>query len=238
MLVRGFKIVFRSPRLLLLGALPALITGFALLAAVVALVVWAPGVITWATPFADSWDPTLREFLRAGIGISLVVGLVAVGLLLFAAITLAIGAPFYERITRHVEKQLGEVTANTSVSWWQSAGDNTVVVGTSLLVTVLLFLIDLIPVAGEIVGLITGICVNAWLFGLELSAMPLSRHGLTLHERRELLKKRRAMAIGFTLPTYLLCLVPLVAIIVMPAAAAGSTLLAHRLLTEGKLRRT
>jgi CysZ protein len=40
------------------------------------------------------------------------------------------------------------------------------------------------------------------------------------------------MAFGFALPAYLLCLVPLLAIIVMPAATAGGTLLAQRLLEE------
>jgi len=49
--------------------------------------------------------------------------------------------------------------------------------------------------------------VSAWLFGLELSVVPFSRRGLPLAARRHLLGRRRAMAFGFALPAYLLCLV-------------------------------
>jgi len=47
LLLRGFGIVFRTPRLLLLGALPAVLTGGLLLALVIALAVFAPGLIAW-----------------------------------------------------------------------------------------------------------------------------------------------------------------------------------------------
>jgi CysZ protein len=70
------------------------------------------------------------------------------------------------------------------------------------------------------------------MFGLELSVVPFSRRGLPLAARRHVLGQRRAMAFGFALPAYLLCLVPLLAIIVMPAATAGGTLLAQRLLAD------
>lgn len=232
MLLRGFGIVFRRPRLLLLGALPALITGTLLIAGVITLAIWAPDLVAWATPFADSWDQTSREVVRAGIGISLVVGLIALGLMVFAAITLAIGAPFYERIAKHVEDQLGGVPATAPTSWWTDTTDNAKVVGASALLAIPLFLIDLVPVVGETVGPVIGVCVNAWLFGHELTMVPFTRRGLPLEARRHLFKQNRAMAIGFSLPAYVLCLVPLAAIVVMPAATAGGTLLAHRLVSR------
>jgi CysZ protein len=230
LLLRGFGIVFRTPRLLLLGALPAVVTSGLLLALVVVLGVFAPDLVAALTPFADGWNATYRELLRDLVAVALIVGLVYFGLLLFAAATLAIGAPFYESIARRVEDQLGGAPAEADTSWWADTLDNAKVVGASALLAVPLFLVDLVPVVGETAGPVIGVCVSAWLFGLELSVVPFARRGLPLAARRHLLGQHRALAFGFALPAYLLCLVPLLSIIVMPAATAGGALLAHRLL--------
>jgi CysZ protein len=232
LLLRGFGIVFRTPRLLLLGALPALLTSGLLLALVIVLAVFAPGLIEWATPFLNDWDPVYRQLVRELIGVALVVALIFFGLLLFAAVTLAIGAPFYESIARRVEDQVGGVSTEQDTSWWTDTLDNAKVVGTSALLSIPMFFLDLVPGVGEIAGPVIGVCVSAWLFGLELSVVPFSRRGLPLAARRHVLGQRRAMAFGFALPAYLLCLVPLLAIVVMPAATAGGTLMAHRLLED------
>ncbi|MFI9386431.1 EI24 domain-containing protein [Kutzneria sp. NPDC052558] len=232
LLLRGFGIVLRTPRLLLLGALPAVLTGGLLLALVIVLAIFAPDLITWATPFLDGWDPTYRALVRDLIGVALVVAVIFFGLLLFAAVTLAVGAPFYEAIANRVENQLGGVSTEHDTPWWTDTLDNAKVVGASALLSVPMFLIDLVPGIGEVAGPIIGVCVSAWLFGLELSVVPFSRRGLPLAARRHVLGQRRAMAFGFALPAYLLCLVPLLALVVMPAATAGGTLLAHRLLEE------
>src|SRR5262249_26495133 len=89
LLLRGFGIVFRTPRLLLLGALPALVTGGLLLGLVITLGVFAPDLVALVTPFADGWDATYRELFRDLVDVALVVALIYFGLLLFAAATLA-----------------------------------------------------------------------------------------------------------------------------------------------------
>ena len=40
--------------------------------------------------------------------------------------------------------------------------------------------------------------------------------------------------LGLAVPTYLLCLVPLAALVVIPAAMAGGTVLSHRLLNGAR----
>ena len=47
-----------------------------------------------------------------------------------------------------------------------------------------------------------------------------------------MLGSRRALTLGFGVATWLLFLVPLGAIIVMPAAVAGATMLSRRVVTE------
>lgn len=74
--------------------------------------------------------------------------------------------------------------------------------------------------------------VTAWFLALELvaAAVPFSRRGWDLKQRRELLSTRRALALGLGTPATGLCAIPLAAIIVMPAAFVGGVLLAHETL--------
>ncbi|MFI9814424.1 EI24 domain-containing protein [Saccharothrix variisporea] len=236
LLAKGFGLVFRSPRLLLIGAIPALITTVLLVGSVIALGVWIDDIAAWATPFADDWNESLRAATRFVAGASIIGAFLAVGLLLFSAITLVIGGPFYEHIAETIEDEhLGGVPESQKVSWARSAAvgirDAIFLVGLAVLCAIPLFAAGFIPVVGQTVVPVIAVCVNATLLGIELTGIPFTRRGLKLTVRRRVLRSRRAVTLGFAVPTYLLCLVPLAALVVFPAAMAGGTVLAHRLLT-------
>ncbi|WP_121012473.1 EI24 domain-containing protein [Saccharothrix australiensis] len=237
LLAKGFGLVFRSPKLLLIGAIPALITSALLIGSLVALGVWIDDIAAWVTPFADGWNEALRTATRFAAGVSIIGAYVAVGLLLFSALTLVIGGPFYEHIAETVEdEQLGGVPEAQRVSWGRSAAvgirDAVVLVGLAVLCAIPLFLAGFIPVVGQTVVPVVAVCVNATLLGIELTGIPFTRRGLKLDVRRRVLRKRRALTLGFAVPTYLLTLIPLAALVVFPAAMAGGTVLAHRLLHD------
>ncbi|NUT96648.1 MAG: hypothetical protein HOY78_31955 [Saccharothrix sp.] len=236
LLAKGFGLVFRSPRLLLIGAIPAVITTVLLIGSVVALGVWIDDIAAWATPFADDWNESLRAVARFVAGASIIGAFLAVGLLLFSAITLVIGGPFYEHIAETIEDEhLGGVPDSQKVSWGRSAAvgirDAVFLVGLAILCAIPLFAAGFIPVVGQTVVPVIAVCVNATLLGIELTGIPFTRRGLKLGVRRRVLRSRRAVTLGFAVPTYLLCLIPLAALVVFPAAMAGGTVLAHRLLT-------
>ena len=63
-----------------------------------------------------------------------------------------------------------------------------------------------------------------------LASRALAGRGYTRAERARLLRAGRARTLGFGVATHLCFLVPLGAVAVMPAAVAGSTLLAQDLL--------
>jgi CysZ protein len=239
-LAKGFRIVLGTPRLLARGALPALISLLLLIGGLVALVVWIDDITAWVTPFADDWSQWWRGLIRIAAGISVVGAAIAVGMLLFTGLTIAIGAPFYESIAEEVEDQLGGVPEAEQAGWARSAaagiGDSLRLVLFSLLVAIPLFFAGFIPVLGQTVVPILAICVSAWLLGMELTGIPFSRRGMDLKARRRVLRKRRSMVLGLALPAYLLFLVPFAVLIVMPAAMAGGTLLAHRALQDNKHR--
>jgi CysZ protein len=230
---RGLGILLRSPRLLVIGALPALLTTLLLLGAVVALGYWIDDLSALVTPFADGWAAGWREAVRFAVGVALFAGALVVGVLGFSALTLAVGAPFYEHIAEKVADSLG-ADATAEPSWgrlfWWGLRDGVVLVARSLLFAIPLLLLGFVPVLGQTVVPVLLALVTAWFLALELVAVPFYRRGMDLRQRQDLLRRRRALAIGLGLPASLLCAIPFAAIIVMPVAFVGGVLVAHEVL--------
>ncbi|MFD9738621.1 EI24 domain-containing protein [Umezawaea sp. NPDC059074] len=236
LLAKGFGLVFRSPKLLLIGAIPAVLSSALLIGGLILLATNIDTIAAWATPFADDWSETTRTVTRFAAGISMIGAFLAIGLLAFTAITIVIGGPFYEHIAESIEDtELGGVPEAEQVPWWRSAlngvRDAVLLIGIAILLAIPLFAAGFIPVVGQTVVPVIAVCVNGWLLGIELTGIPFTRRGKTLKERRAALRSKRAVTLGFSVPSYLLCLIPLAAIVVMPAAMAGGTVLAHRLIT-------
>jgi CysZ protein len=228
---RGLGILLRSPRLLLIGALPAVLTMVLLLGGMVALVYWFNDLGAWLTPFADDWSEGWRTTIRIAAGVALIGLAYAVGQIAFTALTLAIGGPFYEHIAEKVEDDLGGVPGAVDLSFgrllWLGLRDGLLLVLRSLMFTIPLFFLGFVPVLGQTLVPVLIALVTAWFMALELIAVPFYRRGMDLKQRRLVLKKRRGLALGLGLPASLLCLIPLAAIIVMPVAFVGGVLVAR-----------
>jgi CysZ protein len=227
-------ILLRSPRLLLIGALPAVVTALLLLAGLVALVYWADDLAALITPFADGWAEGVRTAVRVAAGVAVVAATAVVGLISFSALTLAVGGPFYEHIAEKVEDDLGETPGDVDLPWWRLLGmglrDGIVLVLRSLMFTIPLLVAGFIPVVGQTVVPMLLALVTAWFLTLELVAVSFYRRGMNLTQRRALLRKRRGLALGLGLPASLLCAIPLAAIVVMPVAFVGGVLVAREAL--------
>ena len=226
---RGLGFWIRSPRLCLLGAVPALISAVLLAGALVALVLLAGDIAGWITPFADDWSKSGRDTFRTIVAIALVGAGGLIEVLVFTALTLAIGDPFYERISAAVEARHGGLPDAAEVSFWRSLADSARFLGVSLLVGVPLFLAGFIPAVGQTVVPVIGALVGGWLLAVELSGTPFARRGKPLAERRAILRRHRPLALGFGVCVFACFLIPLGAVIVMPGAVAGATLLTRRL---------
>ncbi|WP_026454152.1 EI24 domain-containing protein [Saccharomonospora iraqiensis] len=231
---RGLGILLRSPRLLLIGALPVVLTTLLLLAGLVALVSSIDDLAALITPFADGWDEGWRTAVRVVAGVALAGGALAVGLIGFSALTLAVGGPFYEHIAEKVEDDLDGPVPEADIPWWRSVWmgirDGVELLLRSLAWTVPLFVAGFVPVLGQTVVPVLLALVTAWFLALELVAVPFTRRGMDLARRRAALRGRRGLALGLGLPTALLCLVPLAALVVMPVAFVGGVFVAHETL--------
>lgn len=229
-LVRGLGTWRRRPALMLLGMVPALLVLLAVLAALVALLLHVGDLVAWATPFADDWSGGLRDLLRLGLAVLVVLGFVVVSSLTFTAITLTVGDPFYEKIWAETERMLGGDVPDQGPGLWKSVKDGAALAGTGLLLGVGVFVLGLLPVVGAVVGLVLGVTVSGRLLAGELLSRPLEARGLDRVARAEVLRRDRATVLGFGVATQLCFLVPLGAVAVMPAAVAGATMLARDLL--------
>lgn len=230
--MHGFVLVARTPRLLLLGMLPALVTALVVVAAIVGLLFVVGDLVAWATPFADDWADGVRSVLRFAIGAALVGGAVLIGVITFVTVTLTIGSPFYERISVRVDHALGGLPADGPESVDGGLTDAFRPIIMSVGVALVAFVAGLVPVAGTVAVAVISAVGAGWMMALELTEKPLSARGFNLDGRRDQLRRRRVLALSFGIPAYLLCLVPIVALVTMPAAVAGATLLARELRGE------
>jgi CysZ protein len=228
---RGFRGWSTQPKLMLMGALPALIVAIVFGAGLVALAVNSPAIADWATPFADEWDEPWRSTVRVSAALALVAGGVLLVMLTFTAITLAVGDVFYERIWRATEERLGEAPPEPAGGFWRLLGRGVVnglrLVVLSVLIGLGLFVVGLIPFIGTVAAAVLGAFLGGWVLALELTGFAFDARSLALADRRRLLGARRARTVGFGAAVYLLFLIPLGAVLVMPAAVVGATILAR-----------
>lgn len=234
LLGRGLELVLRSPRLLALGLFPAFVAGILYAVALVFLIRFLPDLARSSTGFADGWATGLRDLLEVLAGIAILGVSVLLGLLAFTAVTLAVGDPFYERISELVERRYGGVPDAVEVGFWRSlrrsVADSIRLITLSILVGIPLFLLGLVPVVGQVVSPVLGALVGGWMLAVELTGAPFQRRGQRLRDRRRVLRAHRPFALGFGVAVFLCFLIPLGAILLMPAAIAGATLLSRRVL--------
>ncbi|GAB3797312.1 EI24 domain-containing protein [Micromonospora zhanjiangensis] len=236
LLFRGFAVYARQPRLVLLGLVPALITGALFVAAFATLVVFVDDLAALVTPFADGWSAGARGTVRVIAGLAFLGLGGLIGVLTFVAVTLVVGDPFYEAISERVEDRFGGVPNAVDVPFWRSlrrsAADSIRLVAKSVLIGVPLFVAGFIPVFGQFVVPVIGALVGGWFLALELVGAPFYRRGLRLPDRRRALRAVRPTAVGFGAAVFVVFLIPLGAVLFMPAAVSGAALLARRSLGD------
>src|SRR4029453_899393 len=103
----GVGMYARSPGIMMLGLVPALISGALLIGSLVALAYYVDDVATYITPYAGSWNASVAQLVRALVSIAIVLAWVLLSVLFYTAFTLLIGQPFYEAISKKVEDKLG-----------------------------------------------------------------------------------------------------------------------------------
>ncbi|MDZ5623169.1 EI24 domain-containing protein [Nocardioides bizhenqiangii] len=229
-LFRGLKMWRQRPGLMLLGIVPAVLVLVLLLGLLVAVVLLADDLIDWATPFADDWSEAERGVLRIGLYLAVIVGSLFLSVVTFTGLTLAVGDPFYERIWKGTELMLGGEVPEKGVGWLRGARDGVGLVLLGMATTILVFAVGLVPVIGPIVGPVLGITIAGRLLAGELVSRGLEARGMDRAAQKALLADHRPMMLGFGVVVQLCFLIPFGAVLMMPAAVVGATMLAREVL--------
>ncbi|MDN3309880.1 EI24 domain-containing protein [Microbacterium oryzae] len=231
---RGFGWWRRRPRVMAAALLPAALVGAALTAGLIVLGAFLPEIVASVTPWADGWASGWAAAIRLLVGAALLAGAVVLAVATFTALSLFVGEPFYDRVWRSVESAQAEAVPDAGYGMWRAAGDAISLVLRGLGIAMLTLAVGFVPVAGAVLAAVLGATFSGWMLADELTARALTARGLGPVERRALRRASRARVLGFGVATHLCLLVPLGAVIAMPAAVAGSTLLAHTLLERAQ----
>ncbi|GAA3305196.1 EI24 domain-containing protein [Streptomyces cinereospinus] len=242
-LLKGQRWVARHGKQYGFGLLPGLITLVLYAGALVALALWGEDAVAWATPFADDWSSPWGGLFRGFLTAVLFALALLLAVLTFTAVTLLVGQPFYEALSESVDRDVApDGTAPVSGlplhrELWISARDSLRILVRAAVWGVLLFALGFVPVAGQTVVPVLGFFVTGFFLTEELTSVALQRRGVELRDRLALLRSRKTLVWGFGTPLGLAFLVPFVAVLLMPGAVAGATLLARDLrgeeITEG-----
>jgi CysZ protein len=236
MLGRGFGMYARSPRLLFLGLIPAVIAAVLIGGALFALFYFINDIAAGVTWFAKDWSNDIRSTVRLLAALTVAVGGVLLAVLTYAAVTLIIGDPFYEAISKSVDEQVGGPVNEASVGFWVAARHNLVdsvrLIALSVMISIPMFLAGFLPVVGQTVVPVVDAVIGGWMLAVELTGVPFNRRGMRLRDRRRLLRANRSLALGFGVPVFVIFLIPFAAVLVIPAAVAGATLLTRRVLGQ------
>jgi CysZ protein len=227
----GLRLWVTDPRLMLTGAIPALIVALVYAAGIVALVLNADGLAAAVTPFANDWGASARDVVRAIAGFALLAVGVLIVVFTFAAVTLAIGGPFYEAISRRVEARLGNAPEPVEPGFWASVARGLLetlrVLATTAGIGIALFALGFIPLVGQTLVPVLAAVTGGWFLTLELTAFAFESRGISGRDKRRMLSADRARTLGLGVATYLVFLIPFAAVVVMPAAVAAGTRLAR-----------
>lgn len=232
----GFKVWVTAPRLMLLGLIPAFIVGAAYLALGITLLVNLERLAGAITPFADGWDPTWATIVRIVVMVALIAVFLVFWVLTYTAVTLTVGSWFYERIWDSVEHQLGNPPTRPEEGFWRgfwrSLGELVRILLPTVLFGVLVFAVGFVPLLGSVLAFTLAAFVGGWFLAVETAGFAFDGRGIRLRERRRALRTRRALTLGFGVASYLVFLIPAGAALAMPAAVAGATILARKVLDE------
>ncbi|PKI90212.1 hypothetical protein CW368_10550 [Actinomycetales bacterium SN12] len=229
---RGFGYWRRRPGLMALGLVPGLIALVLLAAAIIPLLLNLGGITAWATPFADGWAPFWRDALRTAIGVVAAIAVLVLASVTFTALTLLIGDPFYQRIWRAIETDLGGDVPEGDGGFLVALGESIRLIALGALVAVLALAMGFVPLVGAPLAAVTSVLLTGRLLARELTGRALNARDIPSVERSGLFAQRRARLLGFGAATQLCFMVPLGAVFIMPTAVAGATVLARDLLAH------
>lgn len=219
-LIQGYRLLAR-PRLRRFLLLPLL--GNLLLFGLATLLTW------WLIDLAvASWVPIGWDWLSWVLLPLAFAALVLVFLLGFTLLANLLLGPFLGSLAAAVREEMGwPPTAAPVLGWWASTRMELRRLLYVLLCLTGVFLLGWVPVL-QLLAPPLGVAVSAWLLAVEFTAHPLGLRAAALGDQLRILRGHRVSALGFGLAALGLLLVPMLNLLLVPAAVVGATLWVER----------
>jgi CysZ protein len=235
LLPRSWSLIFRTPRLLGLSALCALVTLVALGALTVLLGTYTPELLGWLWTRPEAWYGRALWYILLAL---MFLVLLVVGANVVLPLVLA---PLQDPLSERTEELCGNYTSPPFQLGPFLQGLITSVAHTLarvfflLLGLAVLFPLNLLPVVGNMAWTVLGtVWTMLWLAGEHLAA-PMTRHGYPFAEVRRALRGRWLLCLGFGAGVFVLLWVPILNSFFLPVAVVGGTLLYRGLLAVGNV---
>lgn len=233
--IRGLRLLSRRPDLWPYVLLPVVITLLAIAGAAWGVWAWSATLLGWVVPWPTGggglWLVWMRGLWRL-LAILFAVGLFAVLFVSAQLLGTVLSGPFHDRLSANIEDELGSAPADQATDWGTVVGDIAIGIAHSVLAFVLyamvmtaLFVINIVPVLGELLYVILGTLGTSLLLARELFDYPLSRRRMGFVDKLRFVAERRWLALGIGLATTLMLAVPLLNLLMMSVAVAGATIL-------------
>jgi CysZ protein len=147
----------------------------------------------------------------------------------FVIVANLIGSPFYGYLAELTEKHLTGQEVNPDEGWAALLKDTPRIlwrevqkIAYYLPRALGLFIIGLIPVV-NLVAAVLWFLFNSWMMALQYVDYPADNHKVSFARLRRDLAAQRLSALGFGLPVALAAMVPVLNLVVVPAAVCGAT---------------
>jgi len=167
--------------------------------------------------------------------------IVAIGLILYKHIIMALSAPFMSPVSEKIETHLTGIdkhnhrTTSFQEQLWRGIRINVRNLGKELLITLPILLLNFIPLIGNIASTVILFLVQAYYAGFGNMDYTLERH-FKYRESIQFVRKYRGVAIGNGIVFMLFLFIPVIGvIIVLPLSVTAATLKTVELLKNENL---
>lgn len=232
--LRAFGLIVRTPRLLLLSLACAAVTSLTLVA--VGVGAWRLG--HWGAGALLTADSGWQHAAAVGLGVVFFLVLFIVGALTVPNLLLA---PLQDPLSEATEARCGGFTPPPFSAGALLRGTLESLAHTLLRVLfmaagfVVLFPLNLVPVAGNVLWVVLSSTWSMFWLAAEHLSNPMARHLRPFSEVVRTLRRRLPLALGFGAALWVLLWVPVVNFFLMPVAVVAGTLLFRGLRQAGAL---
>lgn len=232
--LHALSLIFRTPRLLGWSLLAALVTAGTLVGLAVLLWPASQGLAERLVGHTDTW----QHVASVGLGVVFFAGLFIVGALTVPNLLLA---PLQDPLSEATEVRCGDFTpAPFSLKavlrgTLESLAHTLLRVGFMALGFVVLWPLNLVPVAGGVLWIVLSSTWSMFWLSVEHLSNPMARHLRPFRQVVAALRRRLPLALGFGATLWVLLWVPVLNFFLMPVAVVAGTLLFRGLAAVGAL---